>query len=103
MGFGSNLILVFVGLIFVGSRLIHGFGTFGFDIHHRYSDPVKGILDIDDRHLPQMGSVDYYSAMAHRDRLFHRRRLAGAGDATVESSLAFVDGNETYQLPSLGL
>ncbi|XP_023743990.1 aspartyl protease family protein 1 isoform X1 [Lactuca sativa] len=102
MGFGSNLILVFVGLIFVGSRLIHGFGTFGFDIHHRYSDPVKGILDIDDRHLPQMGSVDYYSAMAHRDRLFHRRRLAGAGDATVESSLAFVDGNETYQLPSLG-
>ncbi|CAH1421275.1 unnamed protein product [Lactuca virosa] len=96
MGFGSNLILVLVGLIFVGSRLIHGFGIFGFDMHHRYSDPVKGILDIDDQHLPQMGSVDYYSAMAHRDR------LAGAGDATVESSLAFVDGNETYQLPSLG-
>ncbi|KAI3725864.1 hypothetical protein L1987_65660 [Smallanthus sonchifolius] len=96
MGFGCNLILV---LIFVCSRSIDGFGTFGFDIHHRYSDRVKGILDIDDHDLPHMGSLDYYSAMAHRDRIFHRRRLAGA---TVESSLAFVDGNETYQLPSLG-
>ncbi|KAI3784556.1 hypothetical protein L1987_43657 [Smallanthus sonchifolius] len=97
MGFGCNLILV---LIFVGSRAIDGFGTFGFDIHHRYSDRVKGILDIDDHDLPHMGSLDYYSAMAHRDRIFHRRRLAGG--ATLESSLAFVDGNETYQLPSLG-
>ncbi|KAI3499931.1 hypothetical protein L1887_35745 [Cichorium endivia] len=102
MGFGSDLILVLVGLTFAFSRLIHGFGTFGFDIHHRYSDPVKGILDIDDHSLPQMGSVDYYSAMAHRDRLFHRRHLAAVGDATVESSLAFADGNETYQLPALG-
>lgn len=100
MGFGCNLILLLVGLIFVGSRLIDAFGTFGFDIHHRYSDPVKGILDIDDHQLPQMGSVDYYSAMAHRDRIFHGRRLAGAG--AVESSLAFIDGNDTYQLPSLG-
>ncbi|KAD4586527.1 hypothetical protein E3N88_24128 [Mikania micrantha] len=99
MGFGSSLILV---LIFVGSRLIDGFGTFGFDIHHRYSDRVKGILDIDDRGLPQMGTVDYYSAMAQRDRIFHRRRLAGDPAGTVESSLAFLDGNETYQLPSLG-
>ncbi|KAK9067417.1 hypothetical protein SSX86_014746 [Deinandra increscens subsp. villosa] len=98
MGFGSNLILV---LIFVGSRLIDGSGTFGFDIHHRYSDPVKGILDIDDHDhdLPQMGSVDYYSAMAHRDRIFHRRRLAAG---TGESTLAFLGGNETYELTSLG-
>lgn len=102
MGFGSNFIFVISGLIFVGSRLIDGFGTFGFDIHHRYSDPVKGLLDIDDHVLPHMGSVDYYAAMAHRDRIFHRRRLAGSGDATVESSLAFAEGNETYQLPALG-
>ncbi|KAC9566657.1 hypothetical protein E3N88_45623 [Mikania micrantha] len=99
MGFGSNLILV---LIFVGSRLIDGFGTFGFDIHHRYSDRVKGILYIDDPGLPQMGSANYYFAMAQRDRIFHRRRLAGDPAGTVESSLAFLDGNETYQLPSLG-
>nr|XP_043615375.1 aspartyl protease family protein 1-like isoform X2 [Erigeron canadensis] len=102
MGICYNLILVTFGLIFCNSRLINGFGTYGFDIHHRYSDSVKGILDIDDHNLPKMGSLDYYSAMAHRDRLFHRRRLAGAGDPTLESSLAFLDGNETYQLPSLG-
>ncbi|KAJ0863509.1 hypothetical protein HanPSC8_Chr12g0530911 [Helianthus annuus] len=47
-----------------------------------------------------MGSVDYYAAMTHRVRLFHCRRLAAA---TVESSLAFLDGNATYQLQSLGL
>ncbi|KAK1432612.1 hypothetical protein QVD17_09510 [Tagetes erecta] len=93
MGLYCNLILL---LVVVSSRLIDGFGTFGFDIHHRYSDQVKGILDIDDHHLPQIGSLHYYSAMSQRDRIFHRRRLA------VESSLAFSDGNDTYQLPSLG-
>ncbi|MFS7990885.1 hypothetical protein Hanom_Chr11g01064191 [Helianthus anomalus] len=51
-------------------------------------------------HPLKMGSVDYYAAMTHRDRIFHCRRLAAA---TVESSLAFLDGNETYQLQSLGL
>ncbi|KAJ0894883.1 hypothetical protein HanPSC8_Chr09g0393951 [Helianthus annuus] len=38
--------------------------------------------------------------MTHRDRLFHCRRLAAS---TVKSSLPFLDGNETYQLQSLGL
>lgn len=103
MGSGYNSNLIIIGLIFLFSRLIEGFGTYGYDIHHRYSDPVKGILDIDDHDLPKMGSLDYYSAMAHRDRIFHRRRLAGAGDLTVDSSLAFLDGNQTYQLPFLGL
>ncbi|XP_071731241.1 aspartyl protease family protein 1-like isoform X2 [Rutidosis leptorrhynchoides] len=102
MGFGYNSVLILIGLIFLFSKLIDGFGTYGYDIHHRYSDPVKGILDIDDHDLPKMGSLDYYSAMAHRDRIFHGRRLAGAGDPTVESSLAFLDGNVTYELPSLG-
>ncbi|KAK3014994.1 hypothetical protein RJ639_007247 [Escallonia herrerae] len=74
------------------------FGTFGFDIHHRYSDPVKGILDLDG--LPEKGSTHYYAAMAHRDRLFHGRRLAGG---SVESELlTFSGGNETYRFNSLG-
>ncbi|KAK2991894.1 hypothetical protein RJ640_011583, partial [Escallonia rubra] len=74
------------------------FGTFGFDIHHRYSDPVKGILDLDG--LPEKGSTHYYAAMAHRDRLFHGRRLAGG---SVESELlTFSGGNETYRISSLG-
>ncbi|KAK9067418.1 hypothetical protein SSX86_014747 [Deinandra increscens subsp. villosa] len=89
MGFGCNLILV---LIFVGSRLIDGFGTFGFDIHHRYSDRVKGVLDVGGHNLPEMGSVEFYSAMVHRDRIFHRRRLA------AYSSITFLDGDETRPL-----
>ncbi|XP_012848265.1 PREDICTED: aspartic proteinase-like protein 1, partial [Erythranthe guttata] len=52
------------------------FGTFGFDIHHRYSDTVKQFLNIDG--LPEEGTVDYYTAMAHRDHLFKGRRLAAA-------------------------
>nr|XP_043616722.1 aspartyl protease family protein 1-like isoform X2 [Erigeron canadensis] len=104
MGICYNLILVTYGLILCNLRLINGFGTYGFNIHHRYSDPVKGILDIDDHNLPKMGSLYYYSAMAHRDRLFHRRRLAGSGsgDPSLESSLTFLDGNETFRIPALG-
>ncbi|KAA8547544.1 hypothetical protein F0562_003973 [Nyssa sinensis] len=74
-----------------------GFGTFGFDIHHRYSDPVKGILDLDG--LPEKGSLEYYTAMAHRDRLIHGRRLA---DTVDPKPLAFAYGNETFRIPSLG-
>ncbi|KAA8532016.1 hypothetical protein F0562_006842 [Nyssa sinensis] len=74
-----------------------GFGTFGFDIHHRYSDPVKGILDLDG--LPEKGSLEYYTAMAHRDRLIRGRRLA---DTVGSTPLTFANGNETYRLSSLG-
>ncbi|KAF2312451.1 hypothetical protein GH714_034716 [Hevea brasiliensis] len=79
------------------SRRCYGFGTFGFDIHHRYSDPVKGILAIDD--LPDKGSLQYYASMAHRDRLIHGRRLATSDDSTP---LTFFDGNQTYGISSLG-
>ncbi|KAL7223775.1 hypothetical protein ACSBR1_025264 [Camellia fascicularis] len=79
-----------------GSQSCDGFGTFGFNIHHRYSDPVKGILDL--RGLPEKGSLDYYAAMAHRDLLFHGRKLA----AVASAPLTFVGGNDTYQLNALG-
>ncbi|CAL5326522.1 unnamed protein product [Camellia sinensis] len=79
-----------------GSQSCDGFGTFGFNIHHRYSDPVKGILDL--RGLPEKGSLDYYAAMAHRDLLFHGRKLAAATSAP----LTFLAGNDTYQLNALG-
>uniref|UniRef100_A0A2P2LFZ7 Peptidase A1 domain-containing protein n=1 Tax=Rhizophora mucronata TaxID=61149 RepID=A0A2P2LFZ7_RHIMU len=75
----------------------HGFGTFGFDIHHRYSDPVTGFLSVDD--LPLKGSRHYYGAMAHRDSVIHGRRLAAADGSTP---LTFLDGNETYRINSLG-
>lgn len=76
----------------------HGFGTFGFNIHHRYSDAVKGILAVDD--LPEKGSFSYYSALVHRDRVFRGRGLAMERNQT---QLTFEYGNGTYRLDSLGL
>ncbi|MFS7900594.1 hypothetical protein Hanom_Chr00s124495g01813001 [Helianthus anomalus] len=87
--------------------LIGGFkGSFKspalFYLHHPLKKTLISLYDFYvvalDSYLPP--SVDYYAAMTHRDRVFHCRRLAAA---TVESSLAFLDGNETYQLQSLGL
>ncbi|XP_065857286.1 aspartyl protease family protein 1-like [Euphorbia lathyris] len=88
--FSSLLILLF--------RSCSGFGTYGFDIHHRFSDPVKGFLSVDD--LPEKGSPHYYATMAHRDRLIHGRKLASATNNSVP--LAFSNGNETYRISSLG-
>ncbi|KAK6118573.1 hypothetical protein DH2020_047686 [Rehmannia glutinosa] len=74
------------------------FGTFGFDIHHRYSDTVKDFLDVDG--LPEKGTIDYYAAMAHRDQLFKARRLATTPATTP--LLTFFGGNDTFRLSSLG-
>lgn len=86
-------------LLSFGWRLCYGFRTFGFDMHQRFSDPVKGLLDVDDFELPEKGSVLYYAAMAHRDRAIHGRRLAD--DPTAP--LTFSPGNETHRLNALGL
>lgn len=86
-------------IIFISWRSCDGYGTFGFEVHHRYSDPVRGILDLDG--LPEKGSTGYYSAMAHRDRLFRGRNLAETASVDT-ASLAFFNGNETYQISSLG-
>ncbi|XP_068646761.1 aspartyl protease family protein 1 isoform X2 [Aristolochia californica] len=45
-----------------------------------------------------MGTVDYYAALAHRDRTFRGRGLADDPDRT----LTFSDGNQTVKLASLG-
>ncbi|KAL6545096.1 hypothetical protein OROHE_010003 [Orobanche hederae] len=74
------------------------FGTFGLDIHHRYSDTVKDFLDVDG--LPEKGSLDYYAAMAHRDQLFKARRLATS--TATSPLLSFLGANQTFRLPSLG-
>ncbi|KAM3285680.1 aspartyl protease family protein 1 [Capsicum chacoense] len=86
------LFLVILGLQWQSSD---GFGTFGFDIHHRYSDPVKGILDL--HGLPEKGSVEYYSAWTQRDRFIKGRRLAD-----TSNPITFSGGNETFRLSSLG-
>lgn len=79
-------------------QICYGFGTFGFDMHHRYSDPIKGILGVDE--LPEKHSLQYYRTMAHHDLVIHGRRLAGG---EVETQLTFFGGNETYRMSSLGL
>ncbi|XP_015067488.1 aspartyl protease family protein 1-like isoform X1 [Solanum pennellii] len=89
------------------------FGTLRFDIHHRYSDPVKGILELP--WLPKKGSIQYYSAWTQRDRDISRHRLTSTIDTTPNSRrltsainptplpLTFAGrGNKTVLLSSLG-
>lgn len=89
---------IFMGLMVIvwGIQSSEASGIFGFDIHHRYSDPVKSILDLDG--LPEKYTLNYYAAMAHRDHFIRRRRLA---DTTTPVS--FIDGNDTLRINSLGL
>ncbi|EEF28342.1 aspartyl protease family protein 1 [Ricinus communis] len=92
----SSFLLLLV-LMLSSSSFSYGFGTFGFDLHHRYSDPVKGMLSVDD--LPEKGSLHYYASMAHRDILIHGRKLVSDNTSTP---LTFFSGNETYRFSSLG-
>ncbi|KAL9229602.1 hypothetical protein vseg_005052 [Gypsophila vaccaria] len=68
-----------------------GEATFGFNIHHRFSEPVKAMLDMNNE-VPEVGTMEYYNSMVHRDH-FHGRRLAG---------LTFAEGNATFHVPELG-
>jgi hypothetical protein len=87
------LVLLLLGL---NSRSCYGLGTFGFDIHHRFSDPVKQILGSDG--LPEKGSLEYYVAMANRDRIIRGRHLA----SNNQSPLTFAYGNDTLFIDTLG-
>lgn len=88
-----GLVAVLLNLV---SQSCHGFGTFGLDIHHRFSDPVTEILGIDE--LPHKGTPQYYSSMVHRDRLFRGRRLAG----NLHTPVTFAAGNDTHQIAAFG-
>jgi hypothetical protein len=91
--------ILFVLLLDFGCRSCYGVRLqFGFDVHHRYSPPVKGILGVEG--LPEKGSVEYYVAMANRDRMIRGRHLAASNDQS--SPLTFSDGNDTYLLAPLG-
>ncbi|MCL7043767.1 hypothetical protein MKW94_003073, partial [Papaver nudicaule] len=80
----------------------NGFHTFSYEMHHRFSDPVRGIMGGVDE-LPQVGSIEYYEAMAHRDKVFRGRGLAEKKGGDVEKQLVtFGGGNETFRLASLG-
>ncbi|KAL9142674.1 hypothetical protein ABFS82_14G185900 [Erythranthe guttata] len=92
--FGSCVMLI-AFTCWINAKSIEAFGTFGFDIHHRYSDTVKEFLNLDG--LPEKGTVDYYTAMAHRDQLLKGRRLATSTTPTV----TFYGGNQTYNVRAL--
>lgn len=91
----TSLVLLFM-VLSLASWNCHCLGTFGFNIHHRFSDPVKEILGIDE--LPHKGSPQYYAAMVHRDRIFRSRRLA----ADHHKPLTFAAGNHTIQIGAFG-
>ncbi|KHN36002.1 Aspartic proteinase-like protein 1 [Glycine soja] len=88
--------LLLLLLLSLASQSCHALHSFGFDIHHRFSDPVKEILGVHD--LPDKGTRQYYVAMAHRDRIFRGRRLA----AGYHLPLTFIPSNETYQIEAFG-
>ncbi|EYU24231.1 hypothetical protein MIMGU_mgv1a022473mg, partial [Erythranthe guttata] len=95
-----NFTLIIFSTLFTcwfNAKSSDAFGTFGFDIHHRYSDTVKQFLNLDG--LPEKGTVDYYTAMAHRDHLFKGRRLADS--TTPPLTFYSSSGNQTYKLRSL--
>ncbi|KAH9624747.1 hypothetical protein KSS87_022534 [Heliosperma pusillum] len=75
-----------------------GVDGLGFDIHHRFSDPVKSMFGLNSE-FPEKGTMEYYTAMVHRDR-FHGRRLAGQTDH--KTPLTFAAGNATLSIPELG-
>ncbi|XP_030923513.1 aspartyl protease family protein 1-like [Quercus lobata] len=95
---GSYILLVLL-LLGLTSGSCYGLGSFGFDIHHRFSDPVKQILGFDG--LPEKGSVEYYVAITHRDSIIRGRHLAASNNQSP-APLTFANGNDTLLINSFG-
>ncbi|GAA0153682.1 aspartic protease [Lithospermum erythrorhizon] len=92
-----KMVLTFLMMVLFVVERSEAFGTFGFDIHHRYSDHVRGILDLDG--LPEMGTREYYTVMTQRDKVINGRHLAESVEFTP---ITFAGGNDTYRINSLG-
>ena len=76
---------------------------FSFQMHHRFSKPVKkwsekAGIGFPAGNWPAEGSIEYYAELAHRDRALRGRRLSD-----VDGLLTFFDGNSTFRINSLGL
>ncbi|KAI3962546.1 hypothetical protein MKW92_030438 [Papaver armeniacum] len=94
----TTLLLVF-SMYIQEFKYCNAFQTFGFQMHHRYSDQVKSIMGGDN--LPEKGNLEYYAAMVHRDKVFRGRGLAETDDGDSKL-LTFSDGNQTFHIASLG-
>ncbi|KAL7126406.1 hypothetical protein ABFS83_14G184800 [Erythranthe nasuta] len=93
----GKFLMVIAFACWINAKSSKAFGTFGFDIHHRYSDTVKQSLNGDG--LPEEGTIDYYNALAHRDQVIMGRRLAAI--STPILTFYSVDGNETYSVTAI--
>ncbi|MCL7048786.1 hypothetical protein MKW94_020778 [Papaver nudicaule] len=90
-----TLLLVF-SMYIQNARNCNAFQTFGFEVHHRFSEQVKAIMGGDN--LPEIGSREYYAAIAHRDKIFRGRALADDDD----SKLLTFSNDQTAHIASLG-
>ena len=95
---GAQMLLVLSVFILAGSLRSGDAASFKFDIHHRFSDSIKGIFHSEG--LPEKHTPGYYATMVHRDRLVRGRRLAASD---VDTQLTFAYGNDTAFIPDLGL
>ncbi|KAI3871398.1 hypothetical protein MKW98_024567 [Papaver atlanticum] len=84
-------------------KYCNAFQTFGFEMHHRFSDQVKSMMDGDN--LPETGTREYHAAVAYRDKFFRSRALA-ENDDDDSRLLTLSDGIESYtrnlKITSLG-
>lgn len=79
-------------------KLSHG-RIFTFEMHHRFSEPVKNWSNSTGKlsYWPVKGSFEYYAVLVHRDHLLRGRKLSD-----INASLSFSDGNSTFRISSLG-
>lgn len=100
MAFSWSVFIVIL-LSILGFRSCHA-RIFSFQMHHRFSEPVKKWSEgagngFPAGNWPAKGSFEYYAELAHRDRALRGRRLSD-----IDGLLTFSDGNSTFRISSLG-
>lgn len=100
MAFSWSVFIVIL-LSILGFRSCHA-RIFSFQMHHRFSEPVKKWSEgagngFPSGNWPAKGSFEYYAELAHRDRVLRGRRLSD-----IDGLLTFSDGNSTFRISSLG-
>ncbi|KAJ9703814.1 hypothetical protein PVL29_005190 [Vitis rotundifolia] len=100
MAFSWSVFIVIL-LSILGFRSCHA-RIFSFQMHHRFSEPVKKWSEgagngFPAGNWPAKGSFEYYAELAHRDRVLRGRRLS-----EIDGLLTFSDGNSTVRISSLG-
>ncbi|RRT40986.1 hypothetical protein GW17_00037436 [Ensete ventricosum] len=92
--------LLFLLLIIGAASTVTVAAALSLDLHHRFSDRVRQWEEdhgLPGAWWPEKGTAEYAAALAHHDRILHRRSL------TDGSVLTFADGNATLRIDRLGL